>query len=213
MTRLTTGVMTIAVVVAVGCGGSSASSTAGAGQTPAPIASTAPSAPTATQPAQQTTSNPPMSQTPSQTATAVDFERLVAFLPDPPAGWTRGKPKGAQIGGSVTVSSAEADYEKGDSLIHFEITDTAFDQTYLAPLSLTLAAKYHERNTSGYTKAAPIGGSPGFEKWDGDAKSAEVTMVVGNRIVVTAKGRNVENLTATRAMVASIDQSKLSALK
>jgi hypothetical protein len=194
-------VLAAAAATVIGCGSKSAAPAAG-DPSPTPSATVAPTPQATAQPAPPEPAVPP-----------VDFERLIALLPDAPAGWTKGKPKGDQTATSRAISRAEADYEKGDSSINLEITDTAFDKTYLAPLSFTLAAHYSERHGSGYAKSEQIGSSPGFEKWDADAKSAEVTVLVGNRIVVTAKGRNVDNVDASRALVLAVDQGKLAALK
>jgi hypothetical protein len=38
-------------------------------------------------------------------------------------------------------------------------------------------------------------------------------MVVANRIVVSAKGRNVDNANATRALVTAVDQKRLKDIK
>jgi len=206
MRHISTGLIVTTAVMMAACGGakSAAPNTGESKPTPTTSATATPQAPA--QPAQP-------NQPPPPTAIAVDFETLIALLPDAPSGWTKGKPKGSQVGLDRAISSAEAEYDKGDSSIHLEITDTAFDRTYLAPLSFTIAAHYAERHGSGYSKAAPIGASPGYEKWDADAKSAEVAMVVASRIVVTATGRNVDNVDAARALVKAVDQGKLAALK
>ena len=70
-----------------------------------------------------------------------------------PAGWTRDKPTGKQWNMGVSMSMAEADYEKGDSRITLGITDTAFNQLMLAPLSFMLKSGWSERSTNGYKKA------------------------------------------------------------
>lgn len=198
------GITYLVAATAVACGGSKSA---------APVADQAPTAATTPAPSPKATPAPQPAQHAQPAATAVDFERLIALLPDAPAGWLKGKPKGSQIGMAGSISMAEARYDLGDSSISLEITDTAFDRTYLAPLSFTLAANYSERHTSGYSKAIPIGALPGYEKWDADARSAEVTALAGNRFVITAKGHNVENCDATRALVAAVDQSKFTLLK
>ena len=38
-------------------------------------------------------------------------------------------------------------------------------------------------------KDVAVGGHPGFETWDSESKDAEVTVVVGNRFIVNARGR------------------------
>jgi hypothetical protein len=150
--------------------------------------------------------------TQSQTTKPVEFEQLIAMLPEP-AGWTRSKPSGKQWSMGISMSMAEADYEKGDSSIDLTITDTSFNQMFLAPMSMFLMSSYSERTPDGYKKATTIGGSPGFESWENEDKDAEVTVVVGKRFVVSGKGRNVDNVDVVRSFVQAIDLSKLSSLK
>jgi hypothetical protein len=191
------------------CGGAAPTPAATAVQPPAP--QTSPAQPQAAQPGPQ--GSPQTNQNPAALTTPVDFEQLIALLPEAPSGWTRGKPRGGQVGMGAAISTAEATYENGDSLIHLEMIDSSFNPVYLAPLQFSLAAGYSERSPNGYTKATPIGASPGFEKWDNETKSAEVTMVVANRIIVSAKGRNVDNVDGTRKLVMAVDQSKVRALR
>jgi hypothetical protein len=148
----------------------------------------------------------------SQTANPVEFEQLIALLPEP-AGWTRGKPEGKQWSMGVSMSMAEADYEKGDSRITLSITDTAFNQLMLAPLSFMLKSGWSERSTEGYKKAVSIGGSPGYESWETEDKDSEIGVVVGNRFLVSAKGRDVESVDVVRSFVQAVNLSKLSTLK
>ncbi len=192
--------------MAMGGSGCSRSAPAAAAQTVATPAAQATPVP-GTQPAQSPTPTPP------RTATPVDFETLIAALPDAPGGWTRSKPKGEQISIGVSESLAEADYDKGDSTIHLEITDTAFNPLQLTPLGFTLAPTYSERTAGGYKKASPVGGSPGFESWDADSNTAEVTVVIAGRIIVFAKGRGVDDVKPVRKLVESVDQGKLKAVK
>jgi len=186
---------------AVACGGGSKGTaeqtptTQAAQQTPVPVA-------------QQTAQNPPR----TQTANAVDFEQLVALIPEH-AGWTRSTPRGEQYVLGVPVSRAEANYDKGESSIKLQITDTAFSQVGLAPYSMMLLPTYFERSSDGYKKAASLGGSPGFETWDNVNKDAEVAVVVVNRFVVMAKGRNVDSPDVVRSLVQAVDLSKLAAIK
>jgi hypothetical protein len=189
------------MIGAAACGGGSKSA-----PQPTPTASPALQTPAATtQQAAQNTQR-------TQTATAVAFEQLVALIPEH-AGWTRGAPRGEQFGTGVLVSRAEANYEKGESSIKLQITDTAFSQLGLAPYSMMVLPTYFERSSDGYKKAASMGGSPGFETWDSVDKDAEVVVIVGNRFVVNAKGRNVDSTDVVRALVQSVDLARLSALK
>jgi hypothetical protein len=204
MRRLIVGVVIVLAAAGAGCGRSAPAGATPAVATPTPQTSAAPAAQPATQ---------APTPSPAPTATPVDFETLIAALPDAPTGWTRSKPKGELIIIGVAQSVAEADYDKGESTIHLEITDTAFNPLELTPLSFSLVPTYSERTPGGYKKASPIGGSPGFETWDNDSNTAEVTVVVANRIIVAAKGRGVENVNPVRALVSTVDQGKLKAVK
>ena len=145
-------------------------------------------------------------------ATAVNFEELLALLPEA-TGWTRGKPRGEQVTMGVTMSQAKAEYEKGDASIDLQITDSSFNQLVLTPFTMFLKAGFSERTTEGYTKSVPVAGNPGFEKWNRESKRAEVTVVIGNRFIVQGTGHNVENVDAVRALVQSVDLGKLASLK
>ena len=198
------GLVSAALVIAGACGGSTPATDT---QTPPPPQAT----PNAAQASQQMADAlQKMGQ--AQTATAVDFEKLIAVLPEP-AGWTRSKPEGKQLNMGMSMSHAQTEYTKGESSIRLEITDSSFNQMYLGPMSMMLMSNYSERSSSGYKKAASLGGSPGFEEWENEPKEGAVTVVVGNRFVVTARGRNVENIDAIRSMVQAVDLGKLAALK
>ena len=76
----------------------------------------------------------------------------MALLPEH-AGWTRGKPRGEQVSMGMDMSRAHGDYEKGESSIDLEITDSSFNQLFLAPLTTYLATGYSERSNEGYRRA------------------------------------------------------------
>jgi hypothetical protein len=149
----------------------------------------------------------------AQTATVVDFEKLQALLPEV-SGWKRGEPKGEQVSSmGVKMSRASAQYSQGDSEIDLEITDSALSQMIMAPMSMMLAAGYNERSSDGYKKSATVSGQPGFEEWSKNSKHAEVTAVVANRFIVTAKADNVTGPESARKLVESVNLAKLAVLK
>jgi hypothetical protein len=142
---------------------------------------------------------------------AVDFEALKAFLPEV-NGWTRGDSRGEQLS-MPAHSRAEAHYEKGESRIELEITDTALNQLLLAPMSMFLSSGYSERSDDGFKRAAKVGGQPGLEEWNSRSNRGEVTALVGKRYIVRATGHDVENIEAVRQVVETVDFGKLAALK
>jgi hypothetical protein len=145
-------------------------------------------------------------------AKPVDYEQLKAFLPDL-NGWTKDTTKGSQATSPIAYSKVETTYANGASSIDMDITDTALSQIFLAPLSMFMAAGYQEKSDDGYKKAISVGGSPGFEEWDNNSKTAEVTLIVANRFVVHAKGEGVESTDPVKKAVQTIDLSKLASLK
>jgi hypothetical protein len=75
----------------------------------------------------------------SANTTVIDFEVLKSLMPEIP-GWTRGDVKGEQVSMGMKMSKARANYQKGDSTVRLEIVDTSFNQLFLAPLTMFMAA-------------------------------------------------------------------------
>jgi len=146
------------------------------------------------------------------TGKPVDYELLKAALPDV-AGWERSNTKGEQVSMGISVSKAETRYRKDDSQVDLEITDTAMSPLALAPFTMFLTTGYEERSDDGFKRAAKVGGQPGYEEWNKDSKHGEVTVVVNNRFIVNAKGRDVADLEPVRKVVLAVDLAKLGALK
>lgn len=202
-TSIVRALIALPLVVAGGCGSGSKDATPAA--TPSPTAVAQPVSAAAKIPAQNV-------EPASPSAKAVAFEELMALLPEP-AGWTRGKPRGEQVSMGMDMSRAHGDYEKGESSIDLEITDSSFNQLFLAPLTSYLVKGYSERSNEGYRKAEVIGGHPAFETWNSDSRRAEVFVVVANRFVVQATGHNVDSAAPVRALAQAVDFSRLAALK
>jgi X-X-X-Leu-X-X-Gly heptad repeat protein len=145
-------------------------------------------------------------------AKAVDFELLVAELPTLD-GWTRSEPRGEQRDAPLATSRAEAVYRKDDSRIEVEIVDTALNQLVLAPISMFTAMGFSERSSDGFKRSTKIGTYPAFEEWNIRSKRGEVTAIVGNRYIVTAKGDDVADLDPVKKAVEAVNLSKLAAIK
>ena len=146
-------------------------------------------------------------------AKAVDYEQLKALLPDVD-GWTRSDAKGEQLSMPVSYSRAEARYQKDDSRIELEITDTALSQLLLAPMSMFLASGYSERSDDGFKRAAKVGGQPGLEEWNVELqarRSHGASSATGSSC--HAKGTMSTSLDPVRQVVESVNFSKLAALQ
>ena len=143
----------------------------------------------------------------------VDFEKLVALLPDA-SGWTRDQPKGGNHSAmGFSIANAEANYRKGEQHIDLEITDGAFNSLFSMGFRMMLAQGYNERTTEGFKRSTTVNGSPAYEEWTNASKRGEVGVFVGNRFLVKATGNNVDNIDAIRNFVSQVDFGKLAATK
>ena len=141
----------------------------------------------------------------------VSFKVLQGFFPDI-SGWEKEKPAGESMTAPVKFSQAETAYTKDDARIEVKIVDTAMSKMLTMPYQMFLMTGYEKETDSGYEKAAKVGGNPGWEKWDGEAKRAEIGVIVGQRFMVTAEGSDTDVKTV-QDVVGKMDLAKLAALK
>jgi hypothetical protein len=141
----------------------------------------------------------------------VDFTKLQAFFPAV-AGWEREEPRGESMTMPVRFSQAETAYTKEEARIDVKIVDTAMSQMLTVPYQMLLATGYSTKTSTGYEKAVSIAGQPGWEKWDSEAKRAEIGVIVGQRFVVTVDGSNTDTKTV-QDVLGKLDLGKLAGLK
>ena len=154
-----------------------------------------------------------LQQMSKNTAKPVDFEQLQALLPDI-AGWTRSDVHGEQqTAMGMSQSNARAKYTKGDSTIQIEITDSTMNQLLLAPMAMFLVTGFEEKSSDGYKKAVQVGGYPGFEEWEKNAKHGQTTAVVANRFIVAADAHSIDSPDIARKAVEAVNLSKLAGMK
>jgi type II secretory pathway pseudopilin PulG len=144
--------------------------------------------------------------------TVVDFEKLIALLPQP-SGWDRSKPDGTQTSSPFVTSEASANYTKGTFHANVTITDSALNSMVMMPFTMMMSMNYAERSTSGYKKSVQYSGQPGLEEWNSDNKHGEMTMIVNKRYVVSVKGDGFDNMDVLKEIANAIDLNKLAALQ
>jgi hypothetical protein len=93
----------------------------------------------------------------------------------------------------VPFSQATVTYTKGDSSIDAKMVDSGFNQLLIAPLTMFMARGYERETDEGYEKSAKVAGLPGWERWNTESKSGEVSAVVGKRFILTVQGDNIED--------------------
>jgi hypothetical protein len=204
--------LTILIIVAAGCGGSSNQTeraTPDTSKSPAPAGGQAPQ----TSPADQTVQGMQqvaqgLRQLTQSQAAPVDFEMLKTLLPEVP-GWSKGRSRGEQVNMPFAISNATAHYTNGESTMDVTITDSALNQLIFAPFSVFMTSGYEERSDDGYKKATTIAGAPGFEEWKKESGRGEVTIVANNRYLVQATGHGIASIDPLRKAIEAVDLKKL----
>ena len=142
----------------------------------------------------------------------VPFEALGATFPEI-GGWTRGEVKGSTTNFPMKVSEANVDYRDGDKNIRLSVVDATLAQMMFVPFTAFLSANYSERTSEGYKKGTSVKGEPAFENVNTESHMAELTVVVGKRFIVTARGDDGASIENVRALVEKMDFGKLTAAK
>jgi hypothetical protein len=142
----------------------------------------------------------------------VSFRDLQDVLPEL-SGWERGKPTGERMTAPVNFSEASVTHTKDDATISTKITDSALNQLLVAPFAMFLAGNYERETESGYEKSIKVGDQPGFEKWDTEDKSGELTVIVNKRFIVAIEGRGIDNAKVLHEVLDKTDLTKLAALQ
>ena len=208
MTRfLVAGVAVIGL--AVGCGGSKSSATAGSDtsqasgtQTPEQVAARG------IEDAIKSVQGAAKSQ-----AKAVEYAELKKLIPDV-AGWQRSDVKGEQSNMmGMSFSRAEGEFKKGDMSVRLEITDTAMIQALVMPFAMLASGGFNQKSDDGYKQGVTISGNPGWEEWENEGKSGEVNLLVAKRFIVHAQGHDLPNMDPAKQIVQAVNVSSLANLK
>jgi len=141
----------------------------------------------------------------------VSFKQLQNFFPDI-SGWEKEKPTGESMTAPVKFSQAETAYTQGDARIEVKIVDTAMSKMLTMPYQMFLMTGYQKETDTGYEKAAKVGGNPGWEKWDSEARRAELGVIVGQRFLVTVEG-SATDVKTVQGVIGKMDLEKLAGLK
>jgi hypothetical protein len=196
-----TGVVLVALALSVACNRSAPAPATAAAPPVTTAASSAPPPPALT----NTTPTPPPVE-------PVAPETLSALLPDV-AGWTRGASRGETVPVPARYSRAEAHYTRGDGSIELTLADSGFQPLILAPISVFLGSGSSERSGESTRKTVTVNGSPGSESWTPSGRRGEVVVLVSQRFVVTATGRDMADLEPLRTVVRAVDFGRLAGLR
>ncbi len=143
---------------------------------------------------------------------AVDFRILKELLPEI-KGWGKQNPRGEKVAfGQFATSLAEADYALGDAEVHLKITDPAGYYMFVAPFVTFIQSGYEEEDEYHYKKSGTFNGYPAIEEFYFQDKRGSLTVIVKNRFIVEAKGRNIEKINTLYDILNEVNLKKLESL-
>jgi len=146
---------------------------------------------------------------------AVDYQKLLAILPEPPSGWTADKAEGSteDVGG-FKITNVHRDYHKGEGekapSTAISILDSVSNPDYVS--ATTEAWKSNSDTSEGYAKSVTIDGNPGFETFEKDTKHAALWVMIADRYFVQIELQNQEP-GELQAWIKRVDLKKLAAIK
>ena len=146
---------------------------------------------------------------------AIDYQKLLPLLPEPPQGWAADKAEGSteDVGG-FRITNVHRDYHKGEGdkapTAAISILDSISNPDYV---NATTAAWHTNSDTSeGYGKSVSIDGNPGFEAFENESKHATLWVMIANRYFVQIELQN-QDPKELQEWVKRIDLKKLAAIK
>ena len=146
---------------------------------------------------------------------AVDYQKLLAILPEPPSGWTADKPEGSteDVGG-FKITNVHRDYRKGEGekapSAAISVLDSVSNPDYVS--ATTEAWKSNSDTSEGYAKSVNIDGNPGFETFEKDSKHAALWVMVADRYFVQVELQN-QDPGELQEWIKRVDLKKLAAVK
>jgi len=145
----------------------------------------------------------------------VDFRALKDLLPEEAGGIKRTSSEGEKAGAmGFVVSNAEGRYEsEAGARITIKITDMGAMAGVGALGAYAWAmAEVDKETESGYERTVSIKGNRGYEKYDRQNQSGEVSLMVAGRFIVEVDGYGVP-IEALKDALDKVDLGKLEGMK
>lgn len=144
-------------------------------------------------------------------AAAISMEQLRALLPETlPGGLIRTGVETGSSGAMGGVASASGVYESGEQRIEVEITDMG-PLGALAAMGGAFGAQSTREDADGYERMTSVDGRMTIEELSRSANTAKYAVMAGNRVLISAEGRNV-GPDAVRAAVNAVGVARVEAL-
>jgi hypothetical protein len=146
---------------------------------------------------------------------AVDYQKLLPILPDPPQGWAADKAEGSteDVGG-FRITNVHRDYHKGEGdkapTAAISILDSVANPDYVN--ATTAAWNSNSETSEGYGKSVTIDGNPGFEAFEKENKHATLWVMLANRYFLQIELQQ-QDPKELQEWVKRVDLKKLASIK
>jgi hypothetical protein len=146
---------------------------------------------------------------------AVNYQKLLPILPDPPQGWGADKAEGSteDVGG-FRITNVHRDYHKGEGdkipTAAISILDSVANPDYVN--ATTAAWNSNNESSEGYGKSVTIDGNPGFEAFEKESKHSTLWVMIANRYFVQIELQD-QDPKELQEWVKRVDLKKLAAIK
>jgi hypothetical protein len=140
-----------------------------------------------------------------------DHKILQKYLPKNISGFTRLEETGATSSfGATTFATAEVIYTKTDgTTISVQILDYAGIDELYAPYDSYIRSNVSLDDEEGFAHTLKVNGHPAFESYQKNLKTAQLSVIVGDRIIVDINGTEVGTFDDLRTILKRIDLCKL----
>ena len=146
---------------------------------------------------------------------AVNYQKLLPILPEPPQGWTADKPEGSteDVGG-FKITNVHRDYHQGDGekapTAAISIVDLVANPDNVS--ATTDAWKNTSESAEGYSKSVTIDGNPAFEAFEKESRHATLWVMIANRYSLQIELQN-QDPKELQQWIKRVDLKKLAAIK
>jgi hypothetical protein len=146
---------------------------------------------------------------------AINYQKLLPILPDPPQGWGADKAEGSteDVGG-FRITNVHRDYHKGEGdkvpTAAISILDSVANPDYVN--ATTAAWNSNNESGEGYGKSVTIEGNPGFEAFEKESKHSTLWVMIANRYFVQIELQD-QDPKELQEWVKRVDLKKLAAIK
>jgi hypothetical protein len=146
---------------------------------------------------------------------AIDYQKLLPILPEPPQGWAADKAEGSteDVGG-FRITNVHRDYHKGEGskvpTAAISILDSVANPDYVN--ATTAAWNNNNESAEGYGKSVTIDGNPGFEAFEKESNHSTLWVMIANRYFVQIELQE-QDPKELQEWVKRVDLKKLAAIK